>query len=77
MAKGIAANWESVGHLLKRPAVAYALAKAGMEHRRIEKEFRRRLLRVCPSEATLEFPHIGLTRNFRASESQWSRSLFS
>jgi hypothetical protein len=49
-----------VGRLVRRPAVARSLAVAALDHRAVEREFRRRLVALCPPEADPEFPFMSL-----------------
>lgn len=57
---------------LKRPAVAMTLASAALEHRRVEEEFRRRVLDAAPPDAELSFPHLDLP-----AIQYWERNFFS
>jgi len=56
----------------RRPAVAMAFAKAAWMHRRVEHDFRDRLLAVAPPDADLRFPHADLT-----PVEYWQRNFFS
>jgi hypothetical protein len=66
------AYWLLLKQVVKRPAVALALARAVLEHRAVEREFQRRLTAACPPDAPLEFPHLGLPPG-----EYWQRNFFS
>jgi hypothetical protein len=58
--------------VFRRPAVAYAFAKAALAHRRVEHDFRRRLLAAAPGDGGLRFPHMELPPT-----TYWQRNFFS
>lgn len=58
--------------LLRNVDVALALTMAAREHRRIEADFRQRLLDACPAVEGIEFPHLGLPL-----AQYWQRNFFS
>jgi hypothetical protein len=51
---------QCVGQLVRRPTVARSLALAALDHRAVEREFRRRLLAICPHRAEPQFPFMSL-----------------
>ena len=53
-------TWRHLSLLFKQRGIVVALAEATLEHRRMEKEFRRRMLRMSSQRAGLEFPHLSL-----------------
>ena len=52
---------KSLIELVKRRDVAFALAKATMEHRQVEEAYKRTALRVLRRPDGLEFPHLCLS----------------
>ena len=64
--------WSFLLETVKRPALAYALARSARQHRQVEAEFRRRMLALCGDRAELTFPHVGLP-----PEQYWQRNFFS
>ena len=57
---------------LKHPGVALSLAKAAAKHRRIEDDFRSRLLAIAPTAAKISFPYLDLP-----PIEYWQRNFFS
>ena len=57
---------------LKHPGVALSLAKAAAKHRRIEGDFRNRLLAIAPTPAKMTFPYLDLP-----PLEYWQRNFFS
>jgi len=72
MTEQLAPYLAALRHSLRRPAVTLSLAKAAWLHRRVEHDFRRRLLAIAPPEADLRFPHVDLT-----PVEYWQRNFFS
>lgn len=58
--------------LLRNVDVALVLTMSAREDRRIEADFRRRLLDACPAVEGIEFPHLGLP-----AAQYWQRNFFS
>ena len=57
---------------LKHPGVALSLAKAAAKHRRLEDDFRSRLLTLAPAPARMSFPYLDLP-----PLEYWQRNFFS
>ncbi len=72
MSEGLIEYARHLKNLLNCPRAAYALAKATAQHRRMEKEFRKRIIRLCPSDAHVRFPHLQLS-----PQKYWARNFFS
>ena len=64
--------WTFLKHALAHPNVAYALGRASLEHRLVEKEFRRRMIEASVSGMDLDFPHLDLP-----PAAYWQRNFFS
>jgi hypothetical protein len=56
----VSPTWKYLSLLFKERSVVVALAEATLEHRRMERDFRRRLLRAAACRADMEFPHLAL-----------------
>ncbi len=64
--------WAFLKQAVRHPNVTYALGKAALEHRLLEKEFRRRAIESSVSGMALEFPHLDLP-----PAQYWQRNFFS
>ena len=61
-----------VKQAVKHPGLSYAFANAALLHRRMEKEFNKRLEELCPLPQALAFPHMKM-----AAAQYWQRNFFS
>ena len=64
--------WAFLKQALKHPSVAYVLGRAALEHRLVEKDFRRRAIEASVSGMDLTFPHLDLPPG-----QYWQRNFFS
>lgn len=71
MSNGLS-HWAFFKQALAHPNVTHALGHAALEHRRVEKDFRRRVIEASVSGMDFEFPNLNLP-----PAAYWQRNFFS